>query len=346
MLPVVAIIFPQMLSKLLKCFNLGYFDPISMDIRDVAAIVREGTSPQQNDYFTLGDMVAFAVVLEQKLEGDISCEEDILAEIQYLMIDTAFAARATWKVSDEEPFQMECKGLFKPIDRLEAVSILNVVLKHRIVARQGHIAKNVLILEGTLFLVILVGGMFLFTGVGLNENPNPTFVDSFYFSVITASTIGLGDLVPDYNSPWRHFVWLSFLALSLTTAGNVIGLLPEYTALLAQNIAVESRKRKLKFIQKNKIMMNSVRDAVANANVDRVKKTMVASIATATVKAHAAQSELEHAYGRVSHLREDTAYYYDSQSEEDLSIRNISTSLNIEISDMESTKMHNYEIRI
>mmetsp|Transcript_4122 Transcript_4122/g.12978 ORF Transcript_4122/g.12978 Transcript_4122/m.12978 type:complete len:216 (+) Transcript_4122:1491-2138(+) len=70
---------------------------------------------------------------------------------------------------------------------------------------------------GLLLLVILLGTIAFY-----NVEEGWTIVDSFYFSIITLTTVGLGDFTPDFTSNGGLTLWYFYTLAGLVVAGGVV----------------------------------------------------------------------------------------------------------------------------
>ena len=61
-----------------------------------------------------------------------------------------------------------------------------------------------------LFLILLVGGTFLYSFI-----EKWSFLDSLYFAVVTVTTIGYGDLVPQTNLGKIFTIFFSFFGIAM-----------------------------------------------------------------------------------------------------------------------------------
>ena len=104
------------------------------------------------------------------------------------------------------------------LDMLEAMAMISEMVHLRqLQIRETQSRENVKV---ALFLLLplIVIGSFIFKA--LEEEGKLTTLDAFYFSLISVSTVGLGDLVPT-KGPSRYF-WYFYMTLTLGLVASMI----------------------------------------------------------------------------------------------------------------------------
>ena len=110
------------------------------------------------------------------------------------------------------------------LDMLEAMAMISDLVHFRkLQVRESH-AKEEVKVAMLLLIPLIVFGAFVFQAL---EPDGMSTLDAFYFSLISISTVGLGDLVPSAGpSRWFWYVYmtmaLGLVASMIHSAGNVI----------------------------------------------------------------------------------------------------------------------------
>ena len=111
------------------------------------------------------------------------------------------------------------------LDMLEAMAMISELVHIRQLQYREAMAKETALTSIFLLLPIIIAGTFIFQA--LEPEGRLSTVDAFYFSVISVSTVGLGDIAPTKGAS-RYF-WYVYMTLALglvasciQSVGNVI----------------------------------------------------------------------------------------------------------------------------
>jgi hypothetical protein len=125
------------------------------------------------------------------------------------------------------------------IDRMDAVVFLSGMIASRKVEIEGKDAIFNSFMIVVLFTLSLVFGTCTFAALGLNGEEATPF-EALYFCLVTASTAGLGDFVPDFLHPLSFGIWIVYIFFSLSLAGALISLIPTIFACAANRAKTEA----------------------------------------------------------------------------------------------------------
>jgi hypothetical protein len=117
------------------------------------------------------------------------------------------------------------------ITTMEAVALLTSIAHkwhHRTTSRKKVTAARQSISEDLWVVLVLAVLTIVLGTLGFEKlEPKWGYIDSFYFCIVSSTSIGLGDLAPDFTEPVFFVAWLVYTILSLGLIATVIGKVQE-----------------------------------------------------------------------------------------------------------------------
>jgi hypothetical protein len=157
------------------------------------------------------------------------------------------------------------------IDLMEGIAILVEIAEKRKKEAKADDAKDGVELITVAVALLLLLGTLIFSQ--LQRKAGWTALDALYFCMITSTSVGLGDYVPDYLNKFTFFCWLVYVVISMGLVGALISKLGDLSDAAAAmsasaNLAVVIPVANLKDIEE---MARSLRNDGSSA-INSVKK--------------------------------------------------------------------------
>jgi hypothetical protein len=178
---------------------LGRVETHEIDEGKWAEILRRHDADHSNS-FSLEEMLDIVVEIEKELHGSAD-STSYMAETQ------AIQAQMT------KSFNLAHKDANGDVDMAEASAMISALLNKMLKKMSQEKAQEDLMLMMALAGLTLLLGTLSFKA--LDETGEWSMLDSFYFCMMTTSSVGLGDFTPKYWSGFTLIVWLVFVVWGL-----------------------------------------------------------------------------------------------------------------------------------